>query len=68
MKAGSGQEGLAEPFYQVRREKLSLSGKPGSFMGILEHLDHAAREPGASSVLSGCTHIISDGIKCFSNS
>lgn len=68
MKAGCSHEGLAEPFYQVRREKLFLSGKPGSFMGIIEPLDRAARETGSSSVLSGCTHIINDVIKCFSNS
>lgn len=66
MKAASSHEVLAESFYQVKREKLSLSGKSGNFVGILEHLGHGASEPGASSVLSDSTHIINDGIS-FSN-
>lgn len=68
MKAVSSHEVLAESFYQVIKEKLSFSGKPGNFMGILQHLGHAARELGASSVLPCPTQIISDGIRCFSNS
>lgn len=57
-EAVSSHEVLAESFYQVRREKLTLSGKPGDFMGIVEHLGHAATELGASSVLSDSPQII----------
>lgn len=58
MKAVSSHEVPAESFYQVRKEKLTLSGKPGNFMGILKHLGHAARELGVFSVLSDSTQII----------
>lgn len=59
MKAVSSHEVLAASSYQVRKKKFTLSGKPANFMGVLEHLGHAARELGAASVLSDSTQIIS---------
>lgn len=60
MKAVSSHEVLAESFYQVRREKLSFSGKPSDPVGILKRLGCAARELDASSVLLLSIQKISD--------
>lgn len=63
MNAVSSHRVLAESFYQDRREKLSFFGKPNNPVGILEHLGHAAREVGASSVLPLSTQKINDGME-----